>query len=172
MASVLAERALNGTRFLLLGGVLIGAAGVAAHFQGWPWLQTTLGPTVYVFVAHPHSESARLHNAIGGHAVAIGAGLFSLAVFGLWHHPSVPATHHTLLTQMGASALALALTLFFLELLDVHHAPAGATALLISTGIARPYHPLYGLILGLALVIALGPLLARFPFRREAVAEE
>jgi hypothetical protein len=51
------------------------------------------------------------------------------------------------------------LTLFLLHVLDGHHAPAAATALLIASGIARPGPPLYGLLTGLALVLAIAPLL-------------
>jgi hypothetical protein len=60
----------------------------------------------------------------------------------------------------------VALTVFFLELAGSHHAPSAATALLITTGLAKPGAPLIGLVLGLAIVIALGPLIGRIPFAR------
>ena len=59
--------------------------------------------------------------------------------------------------------LGVGLTVFFLELAGSHHAPAAATALLITTGLAKPGAPLIGLVLGLAIVIALGPLIGRIP---------
>jgi hypothetical protein len=48
-----------------------------------------------------------------------------------------------------------------LELLHCHHAPAAATVLLITTGLARPGSPLIGLVVGLGIVIVVGPLCAR-----------
>ena len=55
-----------------------------------------------------------------------------------------------------------------LEMVGSHHAPSAATALLITTGLAKPGAPLIGLVLGLAIVIALGPLIGRIPFARRA----
>lgn len=172
MADSLLDRALNGTRFLVLGGFLIAVAGVCAHFQGWPWLQATLGPTAYVLVAHPKTDSARVRNAVIGHTTAIGVGLACLAVFGLWHHPSTSQSHHTTIAQFAASAVAVGVTLFLLEVFDAHHAPAGATTLLLTTGLAEPGSPLYGLVLGLTAVIALGAVVAKVPFRRDAVTSD
>lgn len=169
----LGVRALAAARLFVFAGVLIALVGLAAHEQGWPWLTSSLGPTAYVFLAHPQSETSKLGNALIGHGIAIACGLFSLAVFGLWTHPSIPDQHgHTTLTQLAACAVAIGLTLGLLELLNKHHAPAGATTLLIATGISRPYTPLYGLLIGLGVVIALSPLLTRLPFGRQAAASE
>ncbi|MHB1536380.1 MAG: hypothetical protein ACYC1D_17580, partial [Acidimicrobiales bacterium] len=78
-----------GVRNLLLGGSLIGAVGLAGRFLPWPLLTATLGPTAYVFVAHPSAETSRWRNAVLGHAVAVGSGLAALAAWGLWHHPPI-----------------------------------------------------------------------------------
>lgn len=174
MSSRLGRREVMGhlmvaARFLVLVGVSLAVVGVAGHFLDWPLLTTTLGPTAYVFAAHPHSEAARRQNAVIGHAVAIAAGLFCLAVFGLWSHPSIVAQHHLLLVQVGAAALAGALTVAGLELSHAHHAPAGATALLVATGISKPGPPLYGLLIGLSFLLLFGPTLARvLPLARDA----
>jgi len=161
------QRVVVPLRFLILVGVSLAVTGVAGHFLDWPLLSSTLGPTSYVFAAHPGSEGAKRRNAIIGHSLGVAAGLFSLAVFGLWSHPSIVAQHHLVLLQVGAAALAGGLTVAGLEVARAHHAPAGATTLLIATGIAAPGPPLYGLLIGLAIIILIGPPLALyFPLAR------
>lgn len=156
-----------GLRIFVLMGASLVIVGVVGHFVGWALLATALGPTGYVFAAHPETEAARRRNALVGHVVAVGSGLFCLAVFGLWAHASIAQQSHLSLAQVGAAALSGALTVAILEILDTHHAPAGATALLIATGIARPGRPLYGLLVGLGMLILIGPPLSRwFPFAR------
>ena len=152
-----------GVRYLLLVGVLVGAVGMAGRFLAWPLLTSTVGPTAYVFAAHPRSEAARFRNAAVGHAVAIACGLGSLAVFGLERHPSVNQTGSPSSAQVAAAVLGVGLTVFFLELAGSHHAPAAATALLITTGLAKPGAPLIGLVLGLAIVVTFGPMIGRIP---------
>jgi len=155
-----------GVRYLLLTGVLVAAVGIAGRYLAWPLLTSTIGPTAYVFAAHPRSEAARFRNALVGHAVAVACGLFALTVFGLLRHPSVSDTGSASLSQVGAAVLGTGFTVLFLELAGSHHAPSAATALLITTGLAKPGTPLIGLVLGIAIVIALGPLIGRIPIAR------
>jgi hypothetical protein len=162
-APALPYRLAAGVRNLVLAGTVITAEGVGAHFLGWALLTATLGPTAYVFVAHPSSATARLRNAVIGHSAAVAAGLFALAVFGLWSSAHTVKTGHLSLVQVGAAGLALGLTLLVLEVANSHHAPAAATSLLVASGLARPGPPLYGLLIGLAGLILVGPLLARLP---------
>ena len=146
----------------------VGVVGVAGHWLAWPLITGTVGPTAYMFVAHPESETSRFGNAIIGHSLAIGAGmLVALAALGLLHHPSVSATGAPTLIQAAAAA-----TLCVLELAGSHQAPAAATALLVATGLAKPGNPLIGLVVELAIVIALGPLVGRLRLARRATAEQ
>lgn len=166
-------------RLAVLAAVLLGVVGVADHYLGGRiggagsvWLTAALGPTGYVLLTHPRSVSARLRNTMLGHGAAIGAGLIALAVFGLWSAPSVTQTQRESLPQVGAQALALALTVAGLTALDAHHAPAAATTLLISSGITRPGPPLVGLVIGLMIVVAAGSLLTRWPMLRGQTSRE
>jgi hypothetical protein len=163
----LAERVLTGLRFALLAGVSLAVVGAVGRGLAWPALTATLGPTAYVFAAHPGSESGRVRNATLGHAVGIGCGLAMLAAFGLWSAPSLAQTGYPTWAHVGAAAVAAGLTLFFLEVADAHHSPAAATALLVATGLAKPGRPLFGLVAGLAVLILAAPVLSRLPFRRE-----
>lgn len=161
-----------GARYLLLTGVLVGAVGIGGRYLAWPLLTSTIGPTAYVFAAHPRTEAAKFRNAVVGHAVAIACGLVALTVFGLVGHPSVSTNGSPSLGQVGAAVMGVGMTVFLLEMVGSHHAPAAATALLITTGLAKPGAPLIGLVLGLAIVIALGPLIGRIPFASGASQRE
>jgi hypothetical protein len=154
---------LAAARYLSLTGLLVGVVGLAGRWLAWPLLTSTVGPTAYLFASHPRTEPARFRNAAVGHAVAIGVGLSAMAIFGLLHHPSVSLVGTPSWSQVFASGIAVGATMAVLELLHSHHAPAAATALLITTGLARPGTPLIGLVVGLAIVIALGPLCGRWP---------
>lgn len=167
-----ADRVAVSVRYLALAGLLVAAAGAAGHWLALPLLASSIGPTAYMFVAHPDRETSQWRNALVGHAVGIGAGLAALASLGLWHHPSVSATGAPTWAQVAAAVLAAGATVMGLELIGSHHAPAAATALLVATGLARPGPSLTGLVLGLAVVLAAGPLVGRIPLARGAVTEE
>lgn len=169
----LSTRLRIGLRFLLLMAGLVGIVGIVGHLIAWPLLTTTVGPTAYVFVSNPLSEAARLRNALLGHGVAIGIGVGCFCAFGVGREPSVSALGMPTWEQVGASVLGVSVTLCVLELLRSHHAPAAATVLLLTTGLANPGRPLAGLILGLAITIVVGPLSGRLPlFRVQTEAEE
>jgi len=142
-----------------LGGLVALVLGLADHVFSWPFLTSAIGPTAYVLIADPGSNTSRVRNASIGHAAGIAAGLTGLAVFGLWHAPSVATTGRASLDQAGAAAVALAATLLVLQLVKAHHAPAAASSILVATGLARPVLPLAGLVVGLAAVILAAPLL-------------
>ncbi|WP_324785923.1 HPP family protein [Streptomyces sp. H51] len=153
------SRLLGGVRLMLLSALLLAGVGAIGRLIGLVALTTALGPTAYLLLAHPESVTARLRTAVAGHALAIAVALACLAVFGLWTHPSVAERHQDTAGQIGAQALAVGLTLFLLHLCNAHHPPAAATSLLITSGICRPGPALYGLLVGLALVLAIAPLL-------------
>ena len=127
-----------GVRYLLLTGVLVGVVGLAGRYLAWPLLTSTIGPTAYTFAAHPDSEAARFRNALTGHGVAFGCGLAALAIFGLTQSPSISATGAPSLRQVAAAVTGVGATVLVLELVGSHHAPAAATTLLITTGLAKP----------------------------------
>ncbi|MER7895783.1 HPP family protein [Streptomyces sp. NPDC096046] len=156
----LRDRVFSGARLFLLSALLLAGIGACGRLIGWVALTTTIGPTAYLLLAHPGTLVSRWRAAVVGHSSAVGIGLACLAAFGLWRHPSIVERQQDTAAQIGAQALAVGLTLFTLHLLDAHHAPAAATALLITSGISRPGPPLYGMLTGLALVLTVAPLLS------------
>lgn len=165
------ERVLPAARLAAIVGVVIAVIGLTGHYVAWPLISAALGPTVYVFAAHPNSESTRVRNAMVGHIVGASAGLASLAAFGLWNAPALIGHGYVSWSRVGAVVMAIMLTLFVLELVRIHHPPAGATSLLISTGLAHPGSGLYGLLAGLALVILIGPMVSKFVSKSAPVRE-
>lgn len=159
----LSPRSRNALRLMIgagLGTLILGLLDWAAHL---PLLTATVGPTIYVFVAHPRSETAKLRNALIGHTTAIAVGVAVIAAFGLWHAQNPVKSGHVTVLQAAAAAIGVGITLLLLELAGSHHAPAASTVLLITTGLAEPGRPLLGLVVGLALVLAVSPLLVRVP---------
>jgi CBS-domain-containing membrane protein len=161
------SRLLVGLRLLVLSAAVIAGTGVIGRAIGWVLLTTTLGPTAYLLLTHPDNETARVRSALLGHTAAAVCGLGCLAAFGLWDHPSIVEQRHDTMPQIGAQALAVGLTLLALAVLNAHHPPAAATTLLITSGIARPGPPLYGMLTGLAILIAAAAVLAKVPWMRE-----
>ncbi|HET9123594.1 MAG TPA: HPP family protein [Solirubrobacteraceae bacterium] len=147
-------------RFVVLGSVTLGAVAVADHWLSWLTLAGTLGPTSYTLIAHPSSAAARLRSALAGHSLAVAVGLGAVAAWGGWGHAFV-GSHRPSVGQAVATALAAALLLALLEILDLHHAPAAATVILVASSLVPVGPPLAGLVIALAAVIVLSAALAR-----------
>ena len=104
--------------------------------------------------------ASRPRHALIGHAVAVGAGAFALAVFGLLDDPSVLAENATL-ARIGAGALSVVLTGVVLLFLNLSHPPSGATTLIVSLGFLQTPPEMAALLVGVVLLTALGWLFNR-----------
>ncbi|MFG2681140.1 HPP family protein [Streptomyces sp. NPDC048392] len=166
------DRFAAGLRLSVLSVLLLVGVGFCGRLIGWVALTTTIGPTAYVLLAHPGTVGPRLRHAVLAHASAVGVGLACLAAFGLWNHPSIVVRQHDTTTQILAQAIAVGVTLLLLHVLNAPHPPAAATALLITSGISRPGPPLYGMLTGLSLVLAVASLLTWVTSPRAEGAQE
>ena len=135
-------------------------SGIAAYMAGQPLLFPSLGPTAFLFFEQPLAPASSPRNALIGHAVAIGAGALSLAVFGLLNDPSVLAENVTV-ARIGAGALSVALTGAILLLLNSSHPPSGATTLIVSLGFLQTPPEMAALMVGVAILTAVGWLFNR-----------
>jgi CBS domain-containing membrane protein len=130
-------------------------SGLAAYLAKQPLLFPSLGPTALLFFEAPLAPTSSPRNALIGHAVAIGAGALTLAVFGLLDDPSVLAENVTA-ARIGAGALSVALTGAILLLLDASHPPSGATTLIVSLGFLQTPPEMAALMVGVVLLTAVG----------------
>lgn len=149
------KQLLAALRIAVLAAIALLLIGLADHFTTWPALTATLGPTAYFFFAHPGEEWSSVRNASIGHSVAIAAGLLGLWMAGSWHTAPVFLFQASTLPHVFAVTIAIAITLFVLNAIKVHHAPAAATAILVASGLAEPGKLLGGLTLGLAALFLL-----------------
>jgi CBS domain-containing membrane protein len=120
----------------------------------------SLGPTALLFFELPMAETSSARNALIGHAVAIGAGALSLAVFGLLDDPSVLLENVTS-ARIGAGASSVTLTGAVLLLLDSSHPPTGATTLIVSLGFLQTPPEMDALMVGVVLLTIVGWLVNR-----------
>jgi CBS domain-containing membrane protein len=132
-------------------GIAVMAAAALATSE--PFVFPSLGPTAFLLFYRPAAPAASPRNTILGHAVGALVGYGCLVAFGLSHEGPTTAVGMSW-PRVLAAALSLALTSFFMALLNAPHPPAAATTLLISLGvITRPIHIL---VLMLAVVLLVG----------------
>lgn len=133
----------------------IALSGTAAWAFDEPLLFPSLGATAFLFFETPMAEVASPRNAIIGHFVAIAAAMAAIAAFGLIDAPSVyeggvePA-------RIGAVAFAVALTGGSLRLLRAAHPPAGATTIIVASGLLDEPKQLVAVAVGVLIVTAAG----------------
>ena len=138
----------------------LAVSGLAAYVARQPLLFPSLGPTAFLFFEQPMAEASSPRNTLIGHAVAIGAGALSLAVFGLLNDPSVLIENVTL-ARIGAGALSVALTGAVLLLLNSSHPPTGATTLIVSLGFLQTPPEMVALMVGVVILTVVGWLVNR-----------
>jgi CBS domain-containing membrane protein len=125
---------------LCMGFLSIAILSAVAMISHTPFIFPSLGPTAILFFFHPMSASASPRHALYGHALGILCGYGSLVLMGLQHAGSA-VNGGISLRRLFAVALSLGATAFFMVILKVAHAPAGATTLIVSLGIiTRPWH--------------------------------
>ena len=121
--------------YTTLGSLLaISVSGGAAIASGEPLVFPSLGATAFLIFETPTAEVGTPRNTIIGHAVAVGVAALALALFGLYGEPS--AFEGGLdAARAGAIAMSVAFTGGILRLLRSAHPPAGATTIIVSSGL-------------------------------------
>lgn len=162
--SIVIRRAKRAARVAIPAAGAVAVVAAVDHVVAFPLLFASIGPTAYQLFYDPGHEQSKVARAGTAHLVAALAGLAGLAAFGLFFAPSALTSGHVTPMRIGAVAVGLALTLAVLELLDAHHAPAGATNLLVTTGIAGPWTPFAGLLGGVALLLCAVAIIDQLPW--------
>jgi CBS-domain-containing membrane protein len=135
--------------------VAIGLSGTWAYIVKQPLVFPSLGATAFLIFETPMAEVGSPRNTIIGHTVGILAGTASLAIFGLLHAPSVYVSGVTL-ARVGAIALAVALTGGVLRVLRAAHPPAGATTIIVASGLLHTPRQLLDIFVGVVLLTIAG----------------
>jgi len=121
--------------YTFVGSLLaIGMSGTWAYLAKEPLIFPSLGATAFLIFETPMAEVGSPRNTVIGHSVGIAAGALSLAIFGLLHAPSL-YVHGVTPARIGALAVAVALTGGVLRLLRSAHPPAGATTIIVASGL-------------------------------------
>jgi CBS domain-containing membrane protein len=133
--------------------IAIAVSGLAAWGFDEPLLFPSLGATAFLFFETPMAEVASPRNAIIGHTVAVVAAVVGIAAFGLIDAPSA-YEGGVVPERIGAVALAVALTGGTLRLLRAAHPPAGATTIIVSSGLLDDPEQLLAVFVGVAILTA------------------
>ncbi len=147
----------TGNAFYTFTGSLfaIALSGSAAWAFDEPLLFPSLGATAFLIFETPTAEVGSPRNTIIGHGVGILAAAFSLALFGLLDAPSAFVEGVTF-SRVLAVALSVALTGGILRLLRAAHPPAGATTIIVSSGLLAEGEQMVAVAVGVLLLTAAG----------------
>src|SRR5436305_801583 len=147
--------------YTFLGSLLaIGLSGTWAYLVKQPLVFPSLGATAFLIFETPMAEVGTPRNTIIGHSVGILAGAVALAIFGLLHAPSVYVSGITV-GRVCAIALAVALTGGVLRVLRAAHPPAGATTIIVASGLLHTPRQMADVLVGVVLLTIAGWLLNR-----------
>lgn len=120
-----------------VSALLIVVAGFVGYKLKQPWLFAALGPTVMMMVANPGHETTRFRAVVVGHLAAIACAYLALLMLDAGGVPALTAAAKSFSPRIWASGAALAMLAIVQPQLRAHHAPAAATALLITLGALR-----------------------------------
>jgi CBS-domain-containing membrane protein len=147
--------------YTFLGSLLaIGLSGTWAWVVKEPLVFPSLGATAFLIFETPTAEVGSPRNTIIGHTVGVAAGALALGIFGLLDAPSVYVSGVSL-GRVGAIALAVALTGGVLRIVRSAHPPAGATTIIVASGLLAKPHQMIDVEVGVLLLAAAGWILNR-----------
>jgi CBS-domain-containing membrane protein len=135
--------------------VVIALSGTWAWAVREPLIFPSLGATAFLIFETPMAEIGSPRNTIIGHVVGVLAGACALAVFGLLNAPSAYVAGVTP-ARIGAIALAVALTGGILRLVRSAHPPAGATTIIVASGLLAQPRQMADVVVGVLLLTASG----------------
>jgi CBS-domain-containing membrane protein len=133
-------------------------AGIAALTKQ-PFVFPSLGPTAFLLFYGSSEAQSAPRNVFCGHLIGVLAGYLALLMFGLTTTP--PNLSGITAPRIGAATTCLCLTLSFMVWLNVPHAPAGATSMIVGLGLMRTPAQLTVLMIAVALLIGQGIVINR-----------
>lgn len=148
------SRIVLGTYVLVNSAISIGILASLAALTDQPFVFPSLGPTAFLlFFAALGTQSAP-RNVFCGHLLGVLAGYLALVLFGLT--AATPDLEDVTWPRVGSVTVALCLTLSLMVWLNMPHAPAGATTLIVALGLMRTPEQLGILMVAVVLMILQG----------------
>ncbi len=135
--------------------IVIGLSATWAWVVQQPLVFPSLGATAFLIFETPMAEVGSPRNTVIGHSVGILAGALALVLFGLFNAPSAYVTGVTP-ARIGALALAVALTGGVLRVLRSAHPPAGATTIIVASGLLATPRQMLDIFVGVLLLTTAG----------------
>lgn len=124
----------SGISSFIFTGFLLLTLGVIGFLTKLPFIFPSLGPTAFLISIDPLAKNSSPKHVVLGHLIGVICGYLSLQIFQLTDAQAMYVSGVSL-AYVGAAALALALTSFFMIIFSVEHPPAGATTLIVSLGV-------------------------------------
>jgi len=159
------SKAVLGSYVLVNSAVSIAILAGIAALTKQPFVFPSLGPTAFLLFYGALGAQAAPRNVFCGHLIGVLAGYLALVIFGLT--TARPSLTDVAAPRIGAVTVCLCLTLSLMVWLNVPHAPAGATTLIVGLGLMRTPGQLTVLMIAVVLMIAQGLVinrLARLPY--------
>ncbi len=149
----------------VVAGILMLVVGLIGFASGRPLLFPSLGPSAFEHSVQPKENASRFYNTFAGHMIALGAGFLAVALVNGWGAPPVLSAHTLTLARVGASTLAVAITLAVTTLARAFHPPGAATTLLVALGAFRTGGDALTVFLGVLVLAILGELARQIRIR-------
>jgi CBS-domain-containing membrane protein len=153
------SRTTRGIYVLVASALSIAVVAAVAVITHEPFVFPSLGPTAFLLFFATTTASASPRNTFSGHLIGVLCGYLALLLFGLADNP--PDLEDVTWARAGAVTLALCATLSLMVWLNVPHAPAGATTLIVALGLLRTPFDLGILMLAVIVMIGLGVVINR-----------
>jgi len=153
------NRAVLGAYVLINSAVSIAILAGVAALTRQPFVFPSLGPTAFLLFYAALGAQAAPRNVFCGHLIGVLAGYLALVVFGLT--TARPSLTDVTAPRIGAVTVCLCLTLSLMVWLNVPHAPAGATTLIVGLGLMRTPGQLAVLMIAVVLLIVQGLVINR-----------
>ncbi|WP_263019943.1 HPP family protein [Natronobiforma cellulositropha] len=156
--------------------------GVIAVVTGQPFLFPSLGPSAYLLATGEQPREEGPYHVVGGHAVAVVAGLLAYALFA--NDTSAyevfaaadPAFSWEIVALTASSTAAMVLTTVAMLVTKTNHPAACATTLIIALGLMGGLTDAVVIVVAVAILVGfheylLAPLARRFGFVPEDARE-
>jgi CBS domain-containing membrane protein len=157
------SRAVLGSYVLINSAVSIAILAGIAALTRQPFVFPSLGPTAFVLFYAALGVQAAPRNVFCGHLIGVLFGYLALVIFGLT--TARPNLTDVTAPRIGAVTVCLCLTLSLMVWLNVLHAPAGATTLIVGLGLMRTPGQLTVLMIAVVLILAQGLVINRLARR-------